>query len=471
MFRIAGPPASIHSSLQTPHPAQFAAPQRPDAPPRRFMTQQTYPAYPDRCGWNALLPERQPRPPARGRVRVKHAIVGAGFTGVAAARRLSELDPNGDTVVLEATTVGDGSSGRNSGFLSQADIAGGIDATAVEKNLARNHHVGEAFDDLVRLIEAHRIDCELNPCGRIKAAATVGGEAAVRDLQKVCDALAVPYQILDGEQLRARTGTAYYRLGIFTDVGHLVQPAALIRGLVDALPERVQRHERSPVVALRKQGHGRGTKWLLETPEATITADTVIMAANSSVKAFGYLRDRLVTIYTYAAITEALAPADQGQIGAMPTWGLLPAHRLGTTLRRVGPDRLLVRSLYAYERGVPAKDAQAALLARFHRRYPGLAHVGLEFVWGGTTALTLNGAPYWGRIDDGLFASAGCNGSGIVKGTALGKRLAGFALGQAVDRDLLAAYGTANRIAPEPLRRVGFKVISAWEGRKAGLES
>lgn len=431
------------------------------------MKPKAFPAYPDRCGWNALLPERVPRPCARGRIAAKYVVVGAGFTGVAAARRLAELDPGGETLVLEATVVGEGSSGRNSGFLSQADIAGSIDAGAVQKNIARNHHVAEAFDDLVRLIDTHPIDCDLIPCGRIKAAATEGGEAAVRDLQKVCDALAVPYRILDSQQLRSRTGTGYYRLGIFTEVGHLVQPAALIRGLVDALPRGVVLHEQSPVLALKRQGG----KWLLETPEATVTADTVIMATNSYVKAFGYLADRLVTIYTYAALTHALDPADQGQLGDMPAWGLLPAHRLGTTLRRVGPDRLLVRSLYAYERGVDPGFAQQALRARFHRRYPGLAHVGFEHVWGGTTALTLNGSPFWGRIDDGLYASAGCNGSGIVKGTALGKRLAEFALGQAVDRELLSAYGTANRIAPEPLRTLGFKVVSAWEGRKAGLES
>ena len=431
------------------------------------MKRPTYPGYPDICGWNALLPPRTPRPAATGRVQVKHLIVGAGFTGLAAARRLHELDPGADIAILEATTVGEGSSGRNSGFLSPADIAGSIDASAVEKNIARNRYVGEAFDDLVHLVQAHGIDCDLIACGRIKAAATSGGEAAVRDLQKVCDALAVPYQLLDREQLRMRTGADYYNLGIFTEVGHLVQPAALIRGLADALPADVMLHEQSPVLSMKRQG----AKWLLQTPQAHITADTVIMATNSWVKTFGYLRDRLVTIYTYAAITQAMNPADQGQLGSMAAWGVLPSHRLGTTLRRVGSDRLLVRSLYAYERGVSCEYAQTALLDRFHRRYPGLAHVNFEHVWGGTTALTLNGAPYWGRIDEGLYASAGCNGSGIVKGTALGKRLADFALGRAVDSDLLSAYGTANRIAPEPLRTVGFHVISAWEGRKAGLES
>lgn len=428
---------------------------------------QTFPDYPDRNGWNALLPVRTPRPQAQGKLTVKYAVVGAGFTGLAAARRLAELEPECDIAILEATQVGEGSSGRNSGFLSPADIAGSIDATAIEKNVARNGYVGQAFDDLTRIVKDHHIDCDLIACGRIKAAATPGGTQAVRDLQRVCEALAVPYQLLDRQQIGQWTGADYYALGIFTEVGHLVQPAALIRGLADALPPEINLYEQSPVIDLRRQGH----KWQLQTPEADITAETVIMATNSSVKFFGYLQDRLVTIYTYAAITQKIAQQDLAALGDKPAWGLLPAHRLGTTLRRVGSDRLLVRSLYAYESGISAARARAALLDRFHRRYPALSHVDLDYVWGGTTALTLNGSPFWGRIDGGLYASAGCNGSGIVKGTALGKQLADYALGRDVHHDLLAAYGTANWIAPEPLRTLGFKVISALEGRKAGLES
>ena len=195
------------------------------------------------------------------------------------------------------------------------------------------------------------------------------------------------------------------------------------------------------------------------------------MATNAAVKHFGYLRDRLVTIYTYAAITDALSAADAAQLGSMANWGLLPSHRLGTTVRRVGADRLMVRSLYAYERGITPARVEAALRSCFHRRYPGLSHVGLEHVWGGTTALTMNGAPFWGRIDDGLYASAGCNGAGIVKGTVLGKRLAEHISGGDAQADLRATYGTANWVAPEPFRSIGFHVVSAIERRKAGRET
>lgn len=426
----------------------------------------TYPAYAEPCGWNAMLPSRRPRAAARGAISVKYAVVGAGFTGLAAARRLLELDPGAEIAVLEASTVGEGSSARNSGFLNITDIPDGTSPEALATSEARNRYITEGFTHLRDLVVRHAIDCDLHRCGRIKAAATERGAKAVGELERIVATLGLAHERLDRTRLMQRTGTAYYDRGLFTEEGYLVQPAALVRGLADALPETIRLYEQSPVVRLTRSG-----KWQLETADARIIADVVIMAANSSIKSFGYLRDRLVTIYTYAAITHPVPQADIAALGAMPSWGLLPAHRLGTTLRRVGRDRLLVRSLYAYERPIDPGTARDALLARFHRRYPGLAHVDLEHCWGGTTALTMNGAPYWGRLDDGLYVSAGCNGSGIVKGTVLGLRLADLAAGRDVGPTTLAAYGTASWIAPEPFRTVGFHVVSAIERRKAGLES
>lgn len=413
-----------------------------------------------------MLPPRIAKSSAVGEITAKYAIVGAGFTGLAAARRLSELDPTADIVVLEATTVGEGSSARNSGFISPSDITGGLGQGEIDQAEARNRYGTEGFDWLVALIERYGIDCDLHRSGRIKAAATENGEKSVRASLDVVRTLNIPHMMLDRDLMRERIGTSYYRCGLFTEEGYLVQPASLIRGLADALPANVLLFEGSPVRELEK-----AEKWRLHTADACITADYVIMAANASIKNFGYLRDRLVTIYTYAAITRSMAPADAARLGSMASWGLLSAHRLGTTVRRVGADRLMVRSLCSYERGMASERAHSALLTRFRRRYPDLAHVDFEYAWGGTTALTMNGAPFWGRIDDQLFASAGCNGAGVVKGTVLGKKLAEHIVGQPVEADLARAYGTPNWIAPEPFRSLGFHVVSTFERRKAGLES
>ncbi len=70
------------------------------------MTKLTYPRYSNLCGWNAMLPPRQQRAALNQDIAVDYAIVGAGFTGFAIARRLRELDPDASIAVIEATTVG-----------------------------------------------------------------------------------------------------------------------------------------------------------------------------------------------------------------------------------------------------------------------------------------------------------------------------------------------------------------------------
>ena len=434
--------------------------------PATIMTGQWFPAYPDACGWTALLPPRRPTQPAAGAHTAKYAVIGAGYTGLAAARRLSELDPAAKIIVLEASTAGEGSAARNSGFVSPRDIPTGTSQADLRSTEALNRFSEEGFAWLLTLMERHGIDCGLRLTGRIKGAATDAGAAIVRTMRDTAAALGVAHDYLDRDAMEARIGSRYYQCGLFTGEGYLLQPAALIQGLADALPDNATLHENSPVTGLRRSG-----KWRVRTNAAEITADIVVLATNAAVKNFGYLRDRLVTIYTYAAISAALAGSEQLHLGSMDHWGLLPSHRLGTTVRRVGVDRLMVRSLYGYERPLPPEQVQATLLSCFHRRYPSLPHVGLDHVWGGTTALTINGAPAWGQIGDQLYTSAGCNGAGIVKGTVLGKRLAEHITGQNHHNDVRDAFGTASWVAPEPFRTIGFRIASAIGRRRAGLEA
>ncbi|WP_201156200.1 NAD(P)/FAD-dependent oxidoreductase [Rhodobaculum claviforme] len=428
---------------------------------------QMYPTYSSTCGWSAMLPPRRPHPALERDASVDFAVIGAGFTGLAVARRLHEIDPQARVMVLEAGTVDQGSSARNSGFTAPEVLPRNATLPGAEKARRQSALFGHAFEWMTGILDAHGIDCDLRQVGSIRAAATEAGEASLRRVIEVARANGIRHEVLDRRQIADRTGTEYYRIGIHVNDTYLLQPSALVQGLADCLPEGVALHERSPVTRLDRDGAG----WRLTTPGGVVRARCVALANNGFIRSFGYLKLRMATIYTYAALSAPVAEADLPRLGADPAWGVLPAHRLGTTLRRVGRDRLMVRSLYALEGEIAPDAAAARLRDRFIRRWPALAHVPFAHVWGGTTALTMNGAPWWGRLAEGLFASGGCNGSGITKGTMLGWHLAGLMTGRETPEAVTDAMGTANLIAPEPFRSIGFHIVSALETRKAGLEA
>ena len=53
-------------------------------------------------------------------------IVGAGYTGLSAARKLSELHPNQKIIIIDAQMAGEGASGRNSGYLVDTTLNDGF---------------------------------------------------------------------------------------------------------------------------------------------------------------------------------------------------------------------------------------------------------------------------------------------------------------------------------------------------------
>jgi len=122
------------------------------------MKHPTFPLYTDLCGFNALLPPRAASAPAKGDITADYVVVGAGYTGLAAARRLAQLQPQARIIVIEATEVGEGSSGRNSGFASPRDLPSGPSAADLRRAEALNRFTEEGWAWLMAPIEAHGID-------------------------------------------------------------------------------------------------------------------------------------------------------------------------------------------------------------------------------------------------------------------------------------------------------------------------
>lgn len=414
-----------------------------------------------------MLPDRNQRSRS-AQSRYATVIIGGGYTGLAAARRIAELRPSEDVLVIEASTIGEGSAGRNSGFVidlpHNTKMGGHTSPLEVARKQIRMYDDGRNW--LERLVREHCIDCGWNPAGKYHAAAGDKGVASLRAVLEQYKQWGISFTEFDREGLNAKIGTPYYQYGFHSPNNVFVQPAALIRGLADSLPTNVTVLEDEAVFALDESA-----PFLVKTVNGEYTSDRVIIANNGFAKQLGVLRDRLFTIFTYAAVTPKLSDIELAKLGDSREWGVIPANRLGTTLRRIQDGRLMVRSAYSYEREQAPEKTRELLTGCYKHRYPQMNSHEFEYMWGGTTALTRNGASFFGELRPGLYASVGCNGAGVLKGSVFGKLLGEMAMG--VDSESLAdvlSFDGPTWLPPDPIRKVAVTSAIRYQAAVAGPE-
>ncbi|HEV2855407.1 MAG TPA: FAD-dependent oxidoreductase [Thermoanaerobaculia bacterium] len=400
------------------------------------------------CGWIETLPP--PPPPRRLTTaeRTDCAVIGAGFTGLAIARRLAGLRPGWRIAVLDARRAGAGSSGRSSGFVvDRAHFIARLPAEASRRYLRLCRH---GIDALRSLVQAHGIACDWDESGWLHAAAGPEGAAALPNLRAWLEELGEPFEWLDAAGLERVTGTSYYRAGLRLPGSVLVQPAALARGLAASLPPGVDLFEESPVTAIDLRE--RGDRFRIEAGEGTVLADRLFLAANGATPALGFLRRRVFPLFTFGSLTRPLTAAEQEALGGERQWGLLAEDAMGSTVRRTRDQRILIRNSVHYTPRLTLDDDALRLDMRnlhrvaFQARFPALREVDFDFTWGGVMGASPNRGHSFGELDAGLFAAAGYTGAGIAMGTTAGMLLADLAVGEG--SELLEAMLSL----PEPAR-------------------
>lgn len=430
--------------------------------------QNAYPTYLRRSGWNALLPERIPYTDVPAQRGFDIVIIGAGYTGLAAARRIAEERPNQQVLVLDGSTVGEGSSGRNSGFVINLphNTKTGVDPAGREAAMRQVRIYDTGLSWLKKTVEDNRIDCSWNPAGKYYAAVTEDGEKKLRASLRQYRDWGIAYSEYDREGLQSKIGTSYYRYGFHSLSNVFVQPAALIRGLLETLPRNVTVLEQTPVYSLSGRSPFR-----IETARGDFAADKVIIANNSFAKSLGLLQDRLMSIYTYAAMTPKLSDEELAKQGQPGEWGVLPGKRIGSTIRRTADGRFLVRCVQTYEREASDDRFLDLLTESYRRRFPAMASHEFEHFWSGVVGLTRNGATYFGELRPKLYISAGCNGVGILKGSMFGRLIGELAMGQDSEilRDVLAME-RPTWLPPEPFRRIGVLSAIRYQAATSGAE-
>ncbi|ATU95315.1 NAD(P)/FAD-dependent oxidoreductase [Phyllobacterium zundukense] len=438
------------------------------------------PAENGRSGWEAISKRAFPVRSLEGNVNADWLIVGAGFAGLSAARRLTQVRPGDQVVVLDAREVAVSTAGRNSGFmidvphnLSSGEYASaGADTARAE--MAQNRFAigfaAEIADEFGMSLET------FNRSGKINAAATERGLKLNESFGKSLKANNEPHRYLDAAEMRELAGTSYYIGGLFTPGAVTIQPADYIRGLAGGLSSRVDIFENSPVTSLRRENGN----WTAITPRGTVTAPKVILGVNGHIEDFGHYERRLMHIFAYASMT-APFPADGlgRRASGQDRWALLPADSMGATVRKFTTDgqaRIAIRTKYTYETTITASPSRMEKMARAHlrsfeARFPGLSGVPFENTWSGRLCLSLNHVPAFGEIDEGLYSACCENGLGTVKSTLAGIMVVNLATG--VNSPQLAEFmdnPLPSKLPPEPLAWIGINSVIRYQELRAGRE-
>ena len=433
------------------------------------------------AAWSAILPGQDAPVLLDGDASVDVAIVGGGFAGLAAARRLHLADPALKIAVLEAGRLAEGASGRNSGFmidlphdLSSEDYAGKGETEDRAMIALNREAIGFSRD----AVSDYGINpAYFDPAGKINGAASDTGHQLNESYSEHLTFLGEKNEMLDAISMHEVTGSRHYRSGLYTPGTVMIQPAGFVRAYGAGLRRQgVAVYENSPVSGIERSGNS----WTVTTTRGKVTAGAVVLANNGHLESFGFATGRLMHVFLYASMTVDLDQDGLSKLGGKPRWGVTPSDPMGTTMRRIdtaqGGNRIITRTCAEF---LPEMDPSAASIERtarvhhqkFADRFPDLAGVKQEYTWAGHLCLTWNGVEVMRELEPGLFAACGCNGLGTVRSTLLGMAAADMVLGRP---STIAAHFLAEeepkKLAPRPFSTIGANLFLRYKEWRARAE-
>jgi glycine/D-amino acid oxidase-like deaminating enzyme len=364
------------------------------------------------------------------------AIIGGGYTGLAAARTLARAGT--DVTLLERHTLGWGASGRNGGFvlpgykpeMAELERRLGADRAGGMFRLSR-----EAVDALVRLIEEENIACDLVRCGSVTLAAK---PRHLRDLEQsgrfLRERLGYQTELLGPDDLRHELGSLRYHGALLDPAGRSLQPAKYVRGLASAaLRAGARLLENTEVKKLRRVRGG----FEITTSRGRMRVAEVLAATNGyTPAALPTLRRRVIPIGSYQIATSPL--------GSELARRLVPRGRVFSDTKhllyyfRLSPDNRMVFGGRASFTPTGLRRSADILRAGMHEVFPELGDAVIEFAWAGKVAYSVNHLPHAGRLG-GLYYAMGYCGHGVALATYLGGRMGDVISGKGTLPDLGAA--------------------------------
>ena len=117
-------------------------------------------------------------------------IIGAGYTGISAARKLGQLYPNQKIILIDAQLAGEGASSRNSGYLVDTTLNDGFTSNKDLENYKKKSDIYELGIEVIKkFIKEYQVNCDWNECGKYFASSKIKDKEILKNFSETLSKL------------------------------------------------------------------------------------------------------------------------------------------------------------------------------------------------------------------------------------------------------------------------------------------
>lgn len=380
-------------------------------------------------------------PVAEGDITADVCVVGGGYSGLSAALFLARRGY--DVVLLEASRVGFGASGRNGG---QVSVGQRKDQRVLESQFGQSRAKTlwdisvDSVSTVRQLVAESDINCEITPgivTANHRKRYSKDTRAYVDHLQNHYGYHRISY--LNQAQIRSEVASDDYYSGAL-DVGSFhLHPLKYVLALAKLAKEAgVKIYENSRMTALHKPQPGqRQERVTVTTSSAKITARYCVLGLN------GYhnnvdknIEQKVMPINNYIAVTKPLADGVAESL-IEHNYAVADSRFVVNYFRLTQDKRLLFGGGESYGYQFP-QDLVAKVRRPMLTVFPQLANTPIDFAWGGTLGITMSRLPHFCKLSHNVLSVSGYSGHGVAMATQAGKIAASAIAGQAESFDVMA---------------------------------
>jgi len=356
------------------------------------------------------------------------AVIGAGFTGLSAARTLAKRGAK--VAVLEANTIGWGASSRNGGMvLTGMKLDVGTLAKRYGMEMTRRMYADSlASIDLVeQIVRGDNIECDFSRCGHLEVACKQSHfDSYARSVDVIAREFGHKLRIIPRSQLQAEIGSAIYFGGMVDETSAGVNPARYVSGLASAaLKAGACIYENSRVQEISKTSKNGAGGFEVKTSRANISARDVLVATSGyTSSATPGLRKKIIPIGSYIIATEQLPESFARELS--PRNRMIYDSKYYLYYYRLTPDNRILfggRAAFFPETKDTIRRSAEILRRGMVEVYPQLRDTKIAYAWGGTVDFCFDTMPHAGQID-GIHYALGYAGHGVAMATYLGAKVA-----------------------------------------------